>query len=228
MAILNSLMMTATGSGDTCEALEGTMWTWGYGQVFGNGQGDALTTNRSDPTQLGSGTNWTNNVGNYKSPANVYHLIKSDGTLWGWGENTNGGVGDSTTTDRCSPVQVGALTDWAQVADSTSWAIAIKTDGTLWSWGKNVYGYLGHGDDTERSSPTQVGSLTDWASVDVGAYHCIALKTDGTMWGWGFGSKGEVGHGSTTSPQSPVQIGSATDWIAIECYTFSSRALASV
>ena len=91
--------------------------------------------------------------------------VKTDGTLWAWG-STTGQLGDGTTTDRSSPVQVGTATNWASVAAGNDHTVAVKTDGTLWAWGDNDSGQLGDGTTTNRSSPVQVGTATNWASVD--------------------------------------------------------------
>ena len=228
MAILNSLMMTATGSGDTCEALEGTLWTWGRGSYY---LGHDNLTDYSSPTQVGTDTDWTNKVGAFGGYD--HHIIKTDGTLWAWGKNNSGGVGDGTTTARSSPVQIGSDTDWAQVSTGSAKA-AIRTDGTLWTWGDNSYGQCGLGDTTERSSPTQVGSGTDWASVQCAksSYYTMALKTDGTLWAFGRNYMGQLGDNSQTNRSSPVQAGSATNWIAFQADGVDSsgwvRALASV
>jgi len=88
--------------------------------------------------------------------------IKTDGTLWVWGRNDAGQLGIGNTVDRSSPVQVGALSDWAQVCGIDRTSLAIKTDGTLWSWGLASNGLLGNGATVNRSSPVQIGSLTDW------------------------------------------------------------------
>ena len=89
---------------------------------------------------------------------------KTDGTLWGWGYNYYGSIGDGSTTDRSSPVQIGSLTDWKLVGSNSYTPTAIKTDGTLWSWGRGGTGNLGDGTTANRSSPVQVGSDTDWVS----------------------------------------------------------------
>ena len=225
MAILNTLMMTASGTGSSCPELEGTLWTWGSGGADYLGHGD--TTNRDVPTQVGSGTNWTNKVSpNY---ATSKHYIKSDGTLWVYGEDSYGSIGNSANDNLSSPTQIGSDTDWAMVNGSNSVA-AIKTDGSLYTWGYNVRGQLGHGDTTNRNAPAQVGSDTDWASAvtAVGANFFIMLKTDGTMWSMGFNNYGQLGLGDTTQRDTPVQIGSGTNWIAIDVFTSSARALASV
>ena len=132
--------------------------------------------------------------------------------LWSWGYNGDGQLGSGTTTDRSSPVQVGALKDWSSVSGGQNCCLAIKTNGTLWAWGKNANGQLGLGNTTYYSSPVQVGSLTNWLSVSAGYRHILAVKTDGTLWAWGSNGQGSVGDGTTTSRSSPVQIGSLTTW----------------
>ena len=91
--------------------------------------------------------------------------IKTDGTLWTWGLNGNGQLGQGDTIRRSSPVQVGSLTNWKQVVSGDRCFMCVKTDGTLWAWGLNTSGRLGFGDTLARSSPTQVGTLTNWKQV---------------------------------------------------------------
>jgi len=147
--------------------------------------------------------------------------IKDDGSLWGWGYNNYGQIGDGTKINRSSRVQIGALTNWMQVAGGFYYAAAIKTDGTLWAWGKNVGGPLGTGNVINRSSPVQVGSLTDWAQVSCSSSRydfgeaTLAVKTNGTLWAWGTNINGQLGTTSTISRSSPVQVGSLTDWMQV-------------
>ena len=217
------LMMGKTAA---CPELEGTLWTWGENSSGFLGHDD--TTKRSSPTQVGSGTNWTNKVSPNGTAAIM--LIKSDGTLWAWGTNNFGQSGLGDTTARSSPVQVGSDTDWAFCTTTGSSAYAIKTDGTLYSCGYNNYGQLGHNDATDRSTLAQVGSLTDWASVSSFPWqHVLFLKTDGTLWGVGYNNVGQLGNGASGEIQSsPVQVGSETHWIAFDAGAEASRALASV
>ncbi|NBS70056.1 hypothetical protein EBT31_14260 [bacterium] len=142
--------------------------------------------------------------------------IKTDGTLWAWGSGDSGRLGLNDTADRSSPVQVGALTTWAQVAAGGGGStFAIKTDGTLWSWGYNYTGNLGLNDSgpyTRRSSPVQIGALTTWKQISAGDDHALAIKTDGTLWTWGNNGSGRLGLGDTANRSSPVQIGALTTW----------------
>ena len=190
---------------------DGTLWTWGYNN-FG-GLGDGTATNRSSPvTTAGGGTNWKQVACGGDQTA----AIKTDGTLWTWGFNEIGYLGDGTTTNRSSPVTTaGGGTNWKQVAGGYYHTAAIKTDGTLWIWGRNwPSGFLGDGTATDRSSPvTTAGGGTNWKQVACGLFHTAAIKTDGTLWTWGSNSYGKLGDGTTISRSSPVTTaGGGTNW----------------
>jgi len=188
----------------------GTLWAWGrnnYGQL-----GDNTVVNKSSPVQIGSLTNWYS-VFSGKSSSNL--SIKTDGTLWAWGYNVTGVLGDGTIVNRSSPVQVGALSDWAAAGISRFHSIAVKTNGTLWSWGKNNGGQLGHGNVIYRSSPVQVGALTNWASTSAGGDNSSAIKEDNTLWTWGLNSQGQIGDNTTYNRSSPIKVGALTDWSSV-------------
>ena len=191
-----------------CIKTDGTLWTWGKNN---NGQlGDNTIANRSSPAQvLGGGTNWRQvSAGGYSTSA-----IKTDGTLWSWGRNNSGQLGDNTALNRSSPVQI-AGTNWRQTSCGINMTAAIKTDGTLWMWGGNSYAQLGVNDLVNRSSPVQIfGGGTNWKQASSGMFTSAAIKTDGTLWLWGQGSFGALGTNDQVSRSSPVQIfGGGTNW----------------
>jgi hypothetical protein len=189
---------------------DGTLWTWGRNFSGELGLGDR--TSRSSPVQVGALTNWSKIA---KGIGGSSAAIKTDGTLWTWGANGWGQLGFGNTTYRSSPVQVGALTNWADVACGGVHMAAIKTDGTLWAWGRNDSGQLGLGNTTNYSSPMQVGALTNWLQVACGGFHTVAIKTDGTLWAWGYNSglwAGVLGLGNTNDYSSPKQVGALTTW----------------
>jgi alpha-tubulin suppressor-like RCC1 family protein len=209
---------------------DGTLWMCGYnpqGQL-----GDNSTTPKSSPVQtVAGGTDWKQVSCGYVYPLYANHSIaavKYDGTLWTWGGNGGGCLGDGTTTNRSSPVQtVAGGTDWKQVSVGTGVMGAIKTDGTLWMWGggdgsgyNNRFRLLGGAVSTFVSSPVQtVAGGTNWKQVSVGYYHVAAIKTDGTLWTWGGSpagggsTAGELGDNSTVDKSSPVQtICGGTNW----------------
>jgi alpha-tubulin suppressor-like RCC1 family protein len=183
------------------------LWTWGYTNSGQLGQNNAV--DRSSPTQVGTGTNWSLiSTGQYNDIA-----TKTDGTLWTWGWNSSGQLGQNNRIDdKSSPVQVGTGTNWSQVSTGQSSNIATKTDGTLWTWGRNDRGQLGINSRLYRSSPTQVGTGTNWSLVSIGLYSAIATKTDGTLWTWGQNNNGQLGQNNLTYRSSPVQVGTGTNW----------------
>ena len=158
---------------------------------------------------MGALTTWSKVAAGIIGDANA--AIKTDGTLWTWGHNNYGQLGQGNITNLSSPVQVGAGTNWSEIAIG-NFAVAVKTDGTLYAWGYNGSGNLGVGDTTRLSSPVQIGALTTWSKITIGAAHCLALKTDGTLWAWGSSFNGQLGQGNTTNYSSPVQVGALTTW----------------
>ena len=138
--------------------------------------------------------------------------IKADGTLWAWGRNTNGQVGNGTTTDVHAPVKIGTANTWSHAAVGSDFTLAVRSNGTLWSWGANSNGQLGQGNTTSLSVPTQVVGVTTWTHVAAGNGFSIARRSDGTLWAWGLNASSQLGLGDTTNRTSPVQIGSATNW----------------
>ena len=150
--------------------------------------------------------------------------IATDGSLWAWGRNDRGQLGDGTRTNRDRPVQIGTETDWVSVVAGGSHNVAIRADGSLWAWGRNDRGQLGDGTTYDRARPIQIETDADWTSVVAGSDFTFAIKEDGSLWHWGsrwFFVKhpespdpplwGEYQGYSTT----PTQVGSETDWTSI-------------
>jgi len=199
----------------------GTLWAWGANSDGRLGDGDVY--NKSSPIQIGALTTWQS-ITNNRTSTTIGNAaaIKTDGTLWVWGENALGQLGQNNIISRSSPVQVGALTDWSQAAFGTRNCGAIKTDGTLWTWGENVNGQLGinlAGIAARRSSPVQVGALTDWAQISAGSYYFSAVKTNGTLWAWGRNNQGRLGDNTVIDRSSPIQIGALTTWSSVSIRT---------
>ena len=204
---------------------DGTLWLWGF-NTYGE-LGDNTITHKSSPIQtIAGGTNWKQ-VSTASSQYSV-SAIKTDGTLWCWGSNGTGELGDNTRTNRSSPIQtVAGGWNWKQVSTGGYGnTYAIKTDGTLWCWGSNGSGQLGTNDTTHRSSPVQtVSGGTNWKQVSGGSFCVAAIKTDGTLWGWGDNQYGQLGTNNRTSQSSPVQtVAGGTNWK----YVSSSEATAGI
>ena len=165
----------------------------------------------SSPTQIGKEITWSTLAGGFSF--NSSGAIKNDGTLWMWGKNDHGQLGQNDVVSDSSPVQIPGTT-WSNVSaggDNERSTVAIKTDGTMWSWGGNDIGNLGHDNRTDRSSPTQVPGTT-WKDVSNGADWVLATKTDGTAWAWGKNSFGYLGLSNTQEKSSPTQIGTNDNW----------------
>ena len=208
-------MMGAAGAGG---AVGYTLWAWGDGQQGILGTGTAGVINNS-PVQVGSESYWLGRDPEDEKKSKLSYApafaITNEGKLFTWGPGGDGRKGDGTTSNTCSPVQIGSLEDWDNVAAWDAGGSAVKTDGTLWTWGDGQFGALGDGTTVDKSSPVQVGSLTDWDRVYAGRQHTFGIKTDGTLWVWGFNQYGGNGTGNTTYYSSPVQVGSLTNWASL-------------
>ena len=150
---------------------DGTLWSWGYGAYGFTGHGDQV--DRSSPVQVGSETNWSKIYTSNGSPAVA--AIKTDGTLWTWGRNSYGQLGQNSGLDKYVPTQVGSGTDWTDVGLGENYMAAIRSNGTLWTCGRNSAGQLGLNLSGDVSSPTQVGTGTNWYQVAGGIDACFAI-----------------------------------------------------
>lgn len=194
----------------------GTLWGWGAGT--GGQLGNGAVTVVSSPTQVGTLTNWAKVY--MADEMNLTYAIKIDGSLWAWGNATNGQLGDGTAVAKSSPVQIltGVSVAMAALGNTNAYnnGACVTTDGKLYTWGSAASGALGNGTTTPNVSvPTQVGTLTDWAHVAIGSLTMMAVKTDGTLWGWGSNSLKDFGNGNSTPTSSPIQVGTETNWVAV-------------
>ena len=206
--------MVSCGAGFTAAIkTDGTLWTWGNN---GNGYlGNGNTSNRSSPGQeAGAANTWkTISCGSTHVGA-----IKTDGTLWTWGVNNSGCLGNSGVGGvRTSPDSVtGEGNTWKQISCGYNTTAAIKTDGTLWICGNGTYGQQGDGTATSRNIfGTTAGGGTTWKTVSMNANHAAAVKTDGTLWTWGYGGNGDLGNDVTTNRSSPGTTVSNSDWKSV-------------
>ncbi len=150
--------------------------------------------------------------------------VRADGSLWAWGLNLNGQLGDGSNIDRNRPVLVGTVKTWVQVAAGDRHTVALRSDGTLWSWGFNRNGQLGDGSFSDRAVPTKIGTVATWSAVAAGESHTLALRKDGTLWAWGRNFEKQLGNGEDLDRNVPVQIGTAKTWTAIAAGALHSLA----
>jgi len=233
---LNWASASAGGLHTVAITTNGQLYAWGYnyyGQLGNNDSGNYTSGVEKDTAKyeayrvrIGTATNWkTVSAGQYHTVA-----IQTDGTLWAWGCNEFGQVGNGTTTNRTSPVKIGTDTNWKSVSAGNDHTVAIKTDGTLWAWGRNDSGQLGNGESGDgkfKSAPIKIGTDTNWKSVSAGGYHTAAIQTDGTLWTWGRNDSRQLGDGTETNCASPMQIGTDTDWETVSAgglHTVAKRA----
>jgi alpha-tubulin suppressor-like RCC1 family protein len=191
---------------------DGTLWAWGTNGDGQCGQGNFLGGTGA-PTQVGNESNWTFIAAGNKCS----YAIKNDGTLWAWGLNDFGQLGDGTLLKKNLPIQIGTDNDWQKISSGVDGhVLAIKTNGTLWAWGQNNHGQLGLGNSSVSVNvPTQVGNDSNWSSIATGFYYTIFLKINGTLWSCGLGNNGELGNGSNVLAFVPTQIGTQNNWIKI-------------
>jgi alpha-tubulin suppressor-like RCC1 family protein len=187
--------------------------SWG---ANGGQLGDGTTTDRSRYVDIGFGSNvvqvaagWTPRFGHGLE-------VRADGTVWAWGHNASGELGDGTTDGRLAPVQVTGLTGATQVAGGCLHSLALRSDGTVWAWGDNKAGELGRGTTSDHeATAAPVSGLTGVTKIAAGCGFSLALRSDGTLWAWGFNSVGQLGNGSTASSAVPVKITGVSQITAI-------------
>lgn len=193
---------------------DGTVWTWGYNYWGDLGIGINDNYDHPVPVQVQGLTGIVAISGGYDH----YLALKSDGTVWAWGYNGSGELGDNTTQIRYAPVQVlgpggtGYLTGVTAIAAGWYHSLAIKSDGTVWAWGDNSSYQLGDTTWADRHTPIQVlgpggtNTLSGITAIAADYDHSLALKSDGTIWAWGTNCSGELGDGTTTDRSTPVQV----------------------
>ena len=203
----------------------GSLWAWGCNNV---GQlGDNSIVSKSSPVSVVGGfTDWvqasTNNDGS--------HVVarRQNGTIWAWGCNNCGQIGDNTTVSTSSPVSVvGGFTDWCQVSAGSCHSLAVRSNGTAWAWGSGLCGMLGDNTTVSKSSPVSVvGGFTDWCQVSASNLHSLAVRQNGTAWAWGNNGQGRLGDNTIVSKSSPVSVvGGFTDWCQISAGVTHSLAV---
>ena len=204
-------------------AADGAVWAWGANAQ--NQLGDADTTMRKTPVRV-HGPNDAGYLSNIIAiAAGQTHgiAVSADGTVWGWGDNGYGKLGDDTTVTRSTPVQVhgennaGFLSNIVAVSAGQFHTVAMDRDGAVWAWGQNNFGRLGDNTDATRKTPVRVhghgnvGFLTNVVAVVAGQRHNLAVDRDGLVWSWGCNQYGSIGDGTTEHRFTPVPVDTDAD-----------------
>jgi alpha-tubulin suppressor-like RCC1 family protein len=186
---------------------DGSLWTWGSNSAGQLGNGDASMANQYAPVLIDSGKWVTAAAGCVIADTKSHSMaVKSDGSLWTWGWNQYGQLGDQTYINKLVPVQVGNELNWMSVSAGGRHSLALKNNGSLWAFGYNASGQLGDGSYTTRNMPVPVTSEWAWAAIATGNEHSVGLGTDGTVYTWGKNNSGQLGDGSYTGSNIPLQI----------------------
>lgn len=215
----DSLMDTTTANRPVVGAIksDGTLWFWGANPEYPVlGTNSMVGTSTPVPTFPG-GNNWKSFSMSYRNVA----AIKTDGSLWVWGDNASVqlGINESILNTKSTPVTtfLGG-NDWKQVSCGNNFMLAIKNDGTLWAWGGNSFGQLGinvAGVNASTPVTTFLGG-NDWKQVSCGYNSSVAIKNNGSLWVWGNNASGQLGLNDAVNRSVPTSL-SGTNWKQISC-----------
>jgi alpha-tubulin suppressor-like RCC1 family protein len=184
-------------------ASDATLWCAGSNAAGQFANGMAGGSNFDVPTPIAS----LSALSDAAIGGNFSCAVKSDGTLWCWGANASGQLGNGTTAPAYAPAEVAPLGHAvAQVSAGSEHACAVKTDGTLWCWGTNDDGQIGNGTRAMVTTPFHVAALHDVTRVRAGARTTCAALADGSLWCWGYNYYGQLGDGGAETQTSPVQV----------------------
>lgn len=206
---------------------DGTVWTWGSNSAGSLGNDTYVASDRYGITTVSYPVQAVDLTDVVSVSAGTTHMmaLKKDGTVWGWGHNYDGQVGNGNTDNMGKPVQVVGLTDVVDVSAGSYKTLAVKSDGTVWAWGENIQSYLVDvNTNSQLTAPVQVKGINDVISVSMGG-NALVLKKDGTVWGWGSNATGGLGEDGGFTSRKPVKIRGLSDIVAISAGGLFNAAL---
>ena len=192
-----------------------------YHSLARTADGVVLAWGRNDAGQLGDGTSTESYSGRARPVPVVgldnvaqisgggYHSVarKTDGSVWAWGDNSDGAAGDGTTmSPRATPVLVTGLSGVLEVSAGLAYTVARKNDGSVWAWGGSPLRQFGDGGYEDHPTPIQLQDIANVSQIAAGYAHSLAVASDGGMWGWGGNDSGTLGDGTTEFRPSPIRI----------------------
>lgn len=248
----SSLSSASSSSSSNSSGDEGGIFTWGRGtsiypsrlssvvvksidayssavaaMVLEDGSMWTITSFENDPivwSRVGLDNDWKKvSLGN-----SHFVALKTDGTLWVWGNNQLGQLGNGTFLNELLPVQLGIANNWIDVAAGHQHSLALNQDGILYAWGDNTSGQLGLSHRNAVTSPTISGAGdADWMKIEAGGYSSMAIKSNGSLWTWGNNEHGQLGRSAENVWYSawPGQVGTETDWNKISFGTVHAMAI---
>ena len=232
-ATAKNVAITTTTEGATIRyTTDGSTPTTTHGTIYGSAVRVAKTLTLKAVAYRTGYTTSAVASGDYKRvgvTAGSLHAAaaKADGTVWTWGWNTDGQLGNGTTNPSPVPARVTTLADVVDVAAGPYHTVALKSDGTVWAWGRNFSGQLGDGTTTQQLTPVRSAGLSGVTAIACGGNSTYALRSDGTVWAWGLNSQGQLGDGTETDRYTPVQVAGLTGIVAITAGELHGLALAS-
>jgi len=186
---------------------DGTVWTWGLNTK--KQLGDAALGFKSEvPIQVTGLTN----VVQIATGGDHSLARKEDGTVWAWGYNFFGQIGDSTSgfgSEAITPVKVDFLTNVIDISANLNHSMAVEDNGSVWTWGGNAQGQIGDsttGFSNNRIQPVQVWNIGNIVAVSAAVSHSLALEDNGTVWGWGGNFSGQLGDSTIVARLVPVEM----------------------
>jgi alpha-tubulin suppressor-like RCC1 family protein len=195
---------------------DGTVWTYGLNTSGELGIGNNLPSNV--PVQV---TDISNNAVAIGCGQTFTFVTKNDGTVWTFGSNINGQLGDGTIINKDLPVQVPGITNAIAATGGNSHSLILKGDGTVWAFGNNANGQLGDGTIINKSIPTLIVSITGAIKIACGALHSLIYKSDDTVWTIGSNGFGQLGDNTLIDSSTPVQVqdgsGNISDVLTVSC-----------
>jgi alpha-tubulin suppressor-like RCC1 family protein len=198
----------------------GRVWTWGRTT---DGQLGYPTVGENYYTHIPATMPQLRNITDVEAGDSHNLALQQDGTLWTWGSNYKGELGDGTDTERPIPQKI--MTHVVDISAGYWHSAAVKEDGTVWTWGYNSNSQLGDGTQDDRFRPVQVQGITDIIAVDTGFDHTLALKRDGTVWAWGNNHAGQLGDGTQKIRSTPVRVKNLDHVVSIAAGSYHSVAL---
>jgi alpha-tubulin suppressor-like RCC1 family protein len=209
-ALANVVDVAAGANHSVALDSSGTVWAWGYNSSGQLGTGN--TTNSSVAVKVQTSGGPLANIIAIAAGDNSTLALRNDGTVWAVGSNSNGQLGNGTTTQETTAVEVETasstyLTNIVAIAAGTSHSMALDSNGYVWTWGANSSGQLGLGTTTQETYAQQVTAISGIGQIAAGSSHSLAMTINGSVvYSWGYNASGQLGNNTNTQEDSPVTM----------------------